>query len=116
MSFFFVKRAAAWGWVAVHGASCTLGQPSPPTRSSLSSPLWQVQDIPRLLQRLSSCQLKPDLTCFKQMHASLTHLLTLRDIVQQMADGSAVSRQAWVYRLGNRRERGRSGPRLSLPR
>ena len=45
----------------------------------------QVQDIPRLLQRLSDAQMRPDTQCFQMMVSSVQHLFRLRDIFRQLS-------------------------------
>ncbi len=43
-----------------------------------------MQDVPRLLQRLSDAQMHPEIKCFKAMVTSLQQLLVLRGFFRQL--------------------------------
>lgn len=47
--------------------------------------LLQIQDVPKLLSKLQLQQSKPDVTCFKQLLDSLTHLMALKEAFTSLA-------------------------------
>lgn len=53
---------------------------------------FQIQDVPRLLQRLQQCQSRPDLKAFQALMQSLSQLFLLRDGFLQLVPELEVRR------------------------